>query len=189
MNILWDFDGTIIDSYPVFTRIFRETIGQEHSDEEILSHLKISFTHAREYYQLTDVQMKEIFDKEGNMHPTDTQPFADVEDVLRHANINVIMTHNKRDVVETCLKYYGLNKYIKEIVSRDDGYPKKPDPSSYQYLHDKYQIDLAIGDRDIDILPAKALGIRTCLFQNNTSGADYYISKYRDFFTIDDFQK
>jgi FMN phosphatase YigB (HAD superfamily) len=60
--------------------------------------------------------------------------------------------------------------------------PRKPDAASYKYLHEKYEIHLAIGDREIDILPAKSLGIKTCLFQKSTPGADFYLSEYRDFF-------
>lgn len=43
-------------------------------------------------------------------------------------------------------------------------------------------LDLIIGDRELDILPGKQLGIKTCLFQNNQPGANYYLSDYRKFF-------
>ncbi|GAA3404093.1 hypothetical protein ACFFNY_02385 [Paenibacillus hodogayensis] len=50
-------------------------------------------------------------------------------------------------------------------------------------------IDLAIGDREIDIIPANELGIRTCLFQNRTPGADYYIDSYDQFESVIGFRK
>ena len=43
-------------------------------------------------------------------------------------------------------------------------------------------IDLVIGDREIDIIPAKELGISTCLYQNNISNiADFYLDNYKEF--------
>ncbi len=80
------------------------------------------------------------------------------------------------------LKYYCFEKYFIEIVTGDDGFPRKPEPASYEYLHQRHAIDLVIGDRSLDIIPAKKLGIKTCLFQNKESGSDYYLNKYEDFF-------
>ncbi|MCE5170684.1 hypothetical protein LQV63_15325 [Paenibacillus profundus] len=54
----------------------------------------------------------------------------------------------------------------------------------YEYLHSRNRIDLIIGDREIDILPSKTMGIKTCLFQDNTPGADYYLSEYKDFLAL-----
>jgi len=51
-------------------------------------------------------------------------------------------------------------------------------------LHEKHHIDLAIGDREIDLIPAKELGIATCIFQNQNVNADYYLSNYADFFKL-----
>ena len=104
--------------------------------------------------------------------------------MLAAADINVIMTHKNREGALNILRAHGLDKYFTEIVSSEDGFPLKPDPTSYRYLHEKYQLDLAVGDRELDILPAKAIGIRTCLFQNHTPGADYYVDNYKDFFTV-----
>jgi phosphoglycolate phosphatase len=122
---------------------------------------------------------------EKRIHPSQTPPFSGVEEILRFANVNVIMTHKAREEVIHILKYYEWEHYFKDIVAGDDGFPRKPDPASYIYLHAKHKIDIAIGDRELDILPAKSIGIKTCLFQNNTPGADIYLMKYEDFFNID----
>ncbi|HDR8395610.1 TPA: hypothetical protein QC291_005524, partial [Bacillus cereus] len=45
-------------------------------------------------------------------------------------------------------------------------------------------IDLAIGDRELDLLPAKELGISTCMFQGDCDVADYSLSHYSEFFKI-----
>ncbi|WP_199621306.1 HAD-IA family hydrolase [Paenibacillus alkalitolerans] len=182
MNILWDFDGTLFDTYPAYTDILYEVLGGLISKQEILKHLKISFTHTVKQYGLSESQIKRIFAKERKLHPEKTPPFPNVENILKIAEVNVIMTHKARQEVMDILEHYGWVDYFKEIVAGDDGYPRKPDPTTYIYLHNKYKLGLVIGDREIDIMPAKTLGIKTCLFQNSTPGADLYLNAYEDFF-------
>lgn len=183
MNILWDFDGTLFDTYPAFTNMFYDILGGEISKEEIYSHLKISMTHAVRHFGFTEQQIRDWRNRE-TIHPGETPPFSGVEKVLKFADLNVIMTHKPRKEVLEILEYYQWEPYFRHIVAGDDGFPRKPDPASYRFLHDEYGIDLAIGDREIDILPAKTIGIKTCLFQNQTPGADLYLERYEDFFEM-----
>lgn len=182
MNIFWDFDGTLFDTYPAYTDIFYEELGGQASKQEILAHLKISFTHAVRHYGLNDQQIKRVFATEQDIDPAKTPPFPYVEKILQFAAINVIITHKPRNEVMHILKHYGWTGYFHDIVAGDDGYPRKPDPASYIYLHNKHRIDLAIGDRELDIIPARLIGIQTCLFQNSAPGADFYLCSYEDFF-------
>ena len=184
MNILWDFDGTLFNTYPAYTEILYEILSHTVSKQDIYNHLKISFTHAVQYYDLSEEQVKRLFAMEKAVHPADTTPFPFVEDILKFADLNVIMAHKPRKDVEHILKYYDFEDYFTEIVAIDDGYPRKPDPASYIYLHHKYKIDLVIGDREIDIAPAKSIGIKTCLFQNSAPGADVYLTAYENFFDL-----
>jgi FMN phosphatase YigB (HAD superfamily) len=40
-----------------------------------------------------------------------------------------------------------------------------------------------IGDRELDLKPARELGIKTCAFQNDDIEADYHLTSYDQFFT------
>ncbi|GLB60482.1 hypothetical protein NCCP133_26140 [Cytobacillus sp. NCCP-133] len=41
MKILWDFDGTLFDTYPAYTEIVKEAIGDTNiTDKEIFAQLK-----------------------------------------------------------------------------------------------------------------------------------------------------
>lgn len=142
----------------------------------------MSFTHAIQFFKLSEDQIQMIDLLENKIAPSDVPPFPHVEDILNYAKINVIMTHKPKAGVDAILDYYGWNHYFKEIVTIDDGFPRKPHPASYEYLHRQHQLDLIIGDRELDILPGKLLGIKTCLFQNNQPGANHYLSDYRSFF-------
>ncbi|GAB6437828.1 MULTISPECIES: HAD-IA family hydrolase [Bacillus] len=184
MNILWDFDGTLFDTYPVYTKILSQVLGKEISEEEIYTKLKVSFSHAIDYYEISKKQLSEIDVLESRIMIEDIKPFEKVEEVLKFADKNVIMTHKDRAGVLPILNHYGWDKYFVDMVTIDDGFPRKPNALSYDYLHKKHNIDLAIGDRELDLLPAKELGISTCMFQGNCDVADYSLSHYSEFFKV-----
>lgn len=184
MNILWDFDGTLFDTYPAYTMMLSEILGDSVEKQEIYKNLKISYSHAIQYYNISCEQEEKIKVLKEKFTPKDMKPFAGVEEVLKFANKNVIMTHKHRAGVMDILKYYGWEKYFVDMVTIDDGFPRKPNSLAYNHLHKKHNIDLAIGDRELDLLPAKELGISTCMFQGNCDVADYSLSHYSEFFKI-----
>ena len=184
MNILWDFDGTLFDTYPVYTKILSQVLGKEISEEEIYTNLKVSFSHAIDCYKISTKQLSEIDVLESRMTIEDIKPFEKVEEVLKFADKNVIMTHKDRAGVLSILDHYGWDKYFVDMVTIDDGFPRKPNSLAYDHLHKKHNIDLAIGDRELDLIPAKELGISTCMFQGNCDVADYSLSHYSEFFQV-----
>ena len=40
MNILWDFDGTLFDTYPAYTMMLSEILGDSVEKQEIYKNLK-----------------------------------------------------------------------------------------------------------------------------------------------------
>ncbi|WP_462411595.1 HAD-IA family hydrolase [Neobacillus sp. Marseille-QA0830] len=184
MNILWDFDGTLFDTYPAYTNLLSQVLGDKVDRQEIYEKLKVSYSHAIQFYNISAQQEVELKVLRKNLSPKDIKPFENVEDVLKFADKNVIMTHKHREGVLAILEYYGWDQYFVDMVTIDDGFPRKPDPASYSYLHTKHGIDLAIGDRELDLLPAKELGISTCIFQGYSAEAEYRLEHYSDFLKI-----
>lgn len=184
LNILWDFDGTLFDTYPAYTKIFSQVLGDAVNKQEIYQNLKVSYSHAIEYYKIPQNIEKEMKQLTSEIAPHEMKPFEHVEEILEFTNKNVIMTHKNRDGVLAILKHYGWEKYFVDMVTIDDGFPRKPHPASYIHLNDKHGIDLAIGDRELDLLPAKEIGISTCMFQGKSKVADYHLQNYSDFFKI-----
>ncbi|HDR7415386.1 TPA: HAD-IA family hydrolase, partial [Bacillus toyonensis] len=184
MNILWDFDGTLFDTYPAYTKMLSEILGDTVDEQEIYKNLKISYSHAIHYYNISCEQEEKIKILKKKFTPKDMKPFAGVEKVLKFADKNVIMTHKHKAGVMEILKYYGWDKYFVDMVTIDDGFPRKPNSLAYDHLHRKYNIDLAIGDRELDLLPAKELGISTCMFQGICDVADYSLAHYSEFFKV-----
>lgn len=184
MNILWDFDGTICNTYPSYTKALMEILGDEHTEEETLAQLKVSFGHAFRFFKISEEQSRKFVQKVRGLKPQEFIPFPGVIEVLRNADCNVIMTHKEKEDVEKVLKFYNLREFFTEIVGKEDGFPRKPDPESYKYLHEKYGLDLVIGDRAIDLEPARRLGIKTVSFQNHESEADFYLDDFREFNSV-----
>jgi HAD superfamily hydrolase (TIGR01509 family) len=64
-----------------------------------------------------------------------------------------------------------MQQYFTEIVTKKYGFKRKPDPEAFLYLIEKYNINrdsaLVIGDREFEILGAKAARIKVCLYNTN----------------------
>lgn len=181
ITVLWDFDGTLFDTYPVFTELMQTILPKHITYEEIYSQLKISFSHAINHFELTEEDLQKFAALLEDYPVERILPFAGVEEVLSSVGKNVIMTHKDRAAVEKILGHHGLRSYFTDIVTIDDGFPRKPNPASYEYLHSRNSINLVIGDRLLDIIPGQKIGAKTCLFQNKEAGADFYLDDYRDF--------
>lgn len=184
MNLLWDFDGTLFDTYPAYVdtvlRVFPH-IREQFSYEDILREMKVSFSHGFRYLGLSASEEALYRQQNLALPPQLLKPFPDVEKVLARADVNVIMSHKERVVIEAVLKEHGLFDYFTEIVTPEDGFPRKPHAASYRYLHDKYALDVAIGDRALDLMPAKAVGMKTIMFQGTCDVADATLDAYKHF--------
>ena len=181
MNILWDFDGTICNTYPAYAALFYQTIQERESYDEVFKHLKVSFSHAFDYFQVTEQEKERFMQLNHALKMDQMPPFPNIELVLQRVNCNVIMTHKDRATVEKVLHHYNLARYFEEIVTVENGFQRKPNQESYQYLHDKYNLSLAIGDRELDLIPAKKVGFATCMFQGECEAADISIKDYSEF--------
>lgn len=186
MHILFDFDGTLFDSYPSIVENIYSEISEERkhiiSKEEVYKLIKINAKTAMDMLEFDAQQRANVYSRQYDVTPELNQPFSHIEKVLQYSKKNVIMSHKSESAVREILAYYNMTHYFAEIVAKGNmHFERKPNSSSYRYLFDKHHIDLVIGDRQIDLLPAKELGIATCSYQNHLPAADYYIDDYSNF--------
>ena len=182
MNILWDLDGTLFDTYPKLMAAFQKLAGKQINEDELIRWLKKDSKQAFKHYGIPENKQQEYLKIDLKFSDADKKPFPFVEEVLKMADKNIIVTHRTKESTFRLLNHWKLNHYFQEIICpEEDGFPRKPHTAAYSYVHDKYGIDLVIGDRTLDIIPAKKLGIPTCLFQNEDAVADFYLSSYKDF--------
>ncbi|MCM3588806.1 HAD-IA family hydrolase [Mesobacillus maritimus] len=182
MNILWDFDGTLFNTYPSLVEGFVALSGQDLDRDEVLKWLKKDSKTAFKHYSIDENQRPEYQRLHNDYAKNTSEPFENLEDVLSHVDDNIIVTHRDKESTVYLLEKFNLLKYFKEVVAvEEQGFIRKPDSASYEYVLERHQIDLVVGDRDLDLIPARKLGIKTVSFQNPAIEADYHIDQYRDF--------
>ena len=177
-DIIWDFDGTLFDTYPVMAEAFRislKKVGIEETVAEILSYMKISMSTAVNHYigkyKINDDFYAHFEILNDKMQKETVKPYAEIpaicKSIKENGGANYIFTH-KDDSVYMYLEKYHLSEYFTESVTISSGFARKPSPDAILYLLDKYHIPktdaLMVGDRELDTLSANNAGISSCLF-------------------------
>jgi HAD superfamily hydrolase (TIGR01549 family) len=181
--IVWDFDGTLINTYPEIARtvnaalaVFDKTASLERITQLSSISLDFCITELSKEFAIS----KEALDKHFVVcyETVDLQkqrPFPHVIDVCKKVQElggqNFIVTHRRKKSLHELLTLHNLHSYFTDIVAGDDGFPRKPDPSAMCYLLEKHQLPLdkvlVVGDRPLDILAGQSAGLKTCLFQSS----------------------
>jgi HAD superfamily hydrolase (TIGR01509 family) len=184
LNILWDFDGTLFDTYPALVEGFIKLSQRDLDRDEVLRWLKVDSKTAFKHFGIDEDRRAE-YKQLDIKYSKDSKPFEHLEEVLTAVENNIIVTHRDRNSAHYLLDRYGLTKYFTEIVSvEEQGFNRKPHPSSYEFVMKKYDIHLVVGDRELDLLPARELGIKTVAFQNHNIEADFHLDSYTEFIPL-----
>jgi phosphoglycolate phosphatase-like HAD superfamily hydrolase len=195
-NIIWDFDGTLFDTYPSMVGAVRAALnefGREAPMDWLLSAARTSLSLIDETlaskYGLDRAKVGQALEKHFDRIPVEhCPPFPGAADLCRYvyssAGQNVIVTHRRRRSTMELLEAHRIAAYIDGCITHDDGYPRKPDPTSFEAtlaIHGlRREQTLAVGDRSIDIQAGKAAGLFTCLYGDGDgdSGADLRIRSF-----------
>lgn len=197
-DIIWDFDGTLFDTYSAIAGAFRRALmeeGIEQTEEEILKQIRISITHGINYYRDNySMNVEKFVDRfvkyENRIDETMTFPFPYAAEICRmiidKGGRNFILTHRGESTYKF-LKHHNMFHLFTEIVTEEHGFKRKPDPEAFEYLLNKYNIKkedaLMVGDRMVDLAGAKNSGIKSCLFDicncDFRQQADYVISSMK----------
>ena len=177
---IFDFDGTISDSYPVFTKAFLamlKDLGIEDTYESVYAKLKISFGKALSSYTFpkSEKSPADLYTEyRMPLLPIESKPFDDAEKLLSYivenGGKNYIYTHSAGHIWDL-LELWGLKKYFAGGITVDMPFPLKPAPDALNYLCETEKIDkslaVMVGDRDIDIIAGKNAGIEGILFDTD----------------------
>lgn len=206
-DIIWDFDGTLFDTYPGMVKVFMELLSEEGIEgdkSEIMDLMKVSLGYAIEKYSekfpIGEDFRKRFEDRDKLISETDRYPFPFAREIClavrEIGGRNFLITH-REDSTLKYLKYYNMDSLFTEIVTKHNGFKRKPDPEAFLYILDKYKIDknkaLGVGDRELDIEAAKNAGIKTCLFKNyeitSRAEADFVIDSLEKLFVVLNIQR
>ena len=197
-HVIWDFDGTLFDSYPIMAAAVKTTLEEQgiyESYDRIMSMMKVSLTHLYDYivetYYNSDTLIANARSYIKEQEIDNMKPYPEVVEVCRRIyqskRFNHLYTHRGKSAIGY-LKKYKLHEYFSGLITRESNFQRKPDPGALLYLIEEYKINkseaLMIGDRDIDILAAKNAGIDGCYYKSYPL-CDCDIAKY----TITDYSQ
>lgn len=200
-HIIWDFDGTLFDTYPVMAKVFKELLqkqGIEEPLEQIVSQLRVSASSALKYYEIKyqiDIEFITKYKTQKKEAEIElSRPFEGIEEVCKYIHTtnrkNYLLTHRGESSIEL-LKKYDLYDYFSEFITSKQGFERKQSPDAINYLINKYNMILSesimIGDRDLDLLSGKNAGISACYFtegNDENNYADYTIKKFSQLYSI-----
>jgi HAD superfamily hydrolase (TIGR01509 family) len=178
--VIWDFDGTLVDTYPAIARAVNLALaasGASAALERIIELSSISLDHclrelAQEHGAPYTALVAEFERAYRTVTPEEQRPFPGVVEVCQaiqqRGGRNFIVTHRRRASLDRLLAAHHMAAYFTDIVAADDGFPRKPDPAALLHLIRHHAIEpgsaIVIGDRELDILAGQRAGLKTCLF-------------------------
>ncbi|WP_195217988.1 HAD-IA family hydrolase [Turicibacter sanguinis] len=201
-HIIWDFDGTLFDSYPGMVNAFLRALKKyeiEAEYDEVLKLFLNSEKTAVQYYQnqfLLGEELTEVYqDEKSHIDLSNMLPFPYAKEVCQKikeaGRYNYILTHRGSTTYDI-LRKNGMVELFTEIVTKDNQFARKPDPEAIYYLLDKYQIHpkeaMIVGDREIEILLGQKAKVKTCFYESGNREpelqADYRVKSLEEVLTI-----
>ncbi len=181
-HVLWDFDGTLMDTYPAITRAYSlalQEAGVHEAEEEIAQRMQVRMDLAAQHYEakhgLPPSVAQRFAELRAQLEPVMCLPFpgayAVCEAVARSGRFNYLYTHRAESSL-AMLKAHGFLGFFTDFVTGEPQFhrfARKPEPDAILYLKEKHAMRgedaVMIGDRDIDLLAAKRAGIAACYFR------------------------
>ena len=199
-NIIWDVDGTLFDTYPPIARAFKAALndlGTDASLDWIYALARESLGHCvsvlANQHHLEQKALERAFEGQySRVTEQESPPFPGVEQVCQYicatGGKNVIVTHRGWQGTQELLEAHQMSGFFAGCLTRDDGYPRKPDPAIFEAamarFHLKKDETLTVGDREIDIQAGQAAGIASCFYGSTSPGvkADLVIAHFDDLY-------
>lgn len=202
-HFIWDFDGTLFDTYPVIIKDIQkalQTFGYDADPKDLMNKLLETVDHAITFYA-----KHYHIDKDALFHAYLLQqqasnakllalPMDGVESVLRTIQskgcYNYIFTHRPLPSTMAFLDKHDLTKYFTDFVApQTPGFARKPAPDAIEYLVSKYCMSkektAMIGDRELDLSSGRNADIRTihyiCKAIPQTFQCDWRFENFQNF--------
>ncbi len=199
-NIIWDVDGTLFNTYPAIAQAIKASLndlGKDASLAWIVELAKQSLSQCdavlADKYQLDRGELEQTLEKHfDRITIEESPPFPGVKVLCQYIcsikGKNVIVTHRGRTSTMKLLAGHKLDGYFAGCITRDDGYPRKPNPAAFEAALAAYHLQqeetLTVGDRQIDILAGQAAGLFSCFYgvEADSVKADLAISSFDELY-------
>ncbi len=179
-HFIWDWDGTLFDSYPAIFKAYSmalRDLGVDCEPERVKRLLKESLRQAaRAIGADHGVGEEEILKayrrfagSEENARTIRPYPGAGetLRAVLRGGGSNYLYSH-RGESGKDITREYGLLDCFADLITSEDAFPRKPAPDALLHLIAKHRLDpsecVMIGDRSIDAQAGINAGMDAVLF-------------------------
>ncbi len=197
--IIWDFDGTLIDSYGLIVESLYKvtsTYANKYTKEAILKFSKDKSV--REFILLLSKENNTSFEELHNAYKDyvvlgekDIKLIPNAKETLAtlysQGVENYIYTH-KGKTTHDVLKHLEIEEYFVEVLTGDMGIARKPHPEAIEYLVDKYNLEKEntyyIGDRSLDIDCGNNADINTIYYNEDNLTNDFATYNVADLMEI-----
>ncbi len=182
--IIWDLDGTLIDSYTVIVESICDGLKELNIeyDKSFISNY-VQTKSVTSYLNMisnnTGLSTDYLFDlyyEYSNKRTMEIQslPHAkEILDILYHKDVQHFIYTHKNVVTFEILENLDMLKYFTKILTIDDGFKRKPNPEAINYLIEEYHLDrneiFYVGDRDLDIESANNANIKSIFYKPENS--------------------
>ena len=177
-HVFWDFDGTLLDSYPGMVRSFMAgaaDFGVAITPERTLALMKHNLRHCCDVVGAEQGIASDALIAAFRRHEQDElerglPPVEGIPEVLEHLHRcglkHYVATHRNlqcRDLLDKA----GLLEYFSGFVTEENHLPRKPAPDMLLHLMAAYGLDpaecLMVGDRPLDTEAGLAAGVLSVL--------------------------
>lgn len=179
---IFDLDGTLIDSHPLYNRIFKE----------VAEHFKVPMT-SEAWTELPHIVLPKFLEKyfpiehrtaaysmvvERNYaRQNEIEIYTGMTEILDHLQsagcVLSLCTAREYKTAKGILEVKNLEKYFKQIITRDCVPQTKPHPEGIQRLMSISQTTteetVMIGDHRMDVEAARGAGVKAVSVGWNTS--------------------
>ena len=172
-NIIFDFDGTLVDSRPgvvrTFQKIVKELTAKKVSEEEVVPLIGIplipilqALLNTKDETLITkgSILFRKYYSKEGVCQNIVYPGTKQMLELLKNHSCQLFVVSNKIDLFMTkILEQHHLKNYFRFILGTNgtDAQSKKPDLVKYLLTHYKLkkQETVMVGDTENDVIAAK----------------------------------
>lgn len=208
-TILFDFDGTLMDTNNVIIQSWQHTFrtleGKERDVAEIISTFgepladtMKKFFPDRPLDETTEVYRSYHYDNFTDL----IDIFPGIIDLLKELKKNgyktAVVTSRLMRTTKSGMDKFDLNQYFDEVITCDHTEKHKPDPEPIEIALAKLQAKpeeaLMLGDTMFDILCAKNAGVKSVLVgwalavtedeKSGSNAPDFIIEKPEEIFTV-----
>jgi pyrophosphatase PpaX len=204
-TILFDLDGTLIDTNELILASFEHTFDKHCPDkftredvmpimgEPLLDQMRFFDPHQAEEMVATYRLFNQM---EHDSYVTEFPHILDCLGTLFEHHVTMgVVSNKRRDTVEQGLRLFGMDKWMKATVCADEAKRNKPHPDmlllALEKLHVSAKETLMVGDSRYDIMAAERAGIDSVGVAWSLHGEDikrhkptYWMEDIRELVTI-----